>query len=203
MPSRRSTCCSKAAIRRRVSFLPRPASTKRRVSEVSINVQLPELPDAKMLMRRLMRFPQIGSRLSLKEKSAAPPNHRKGCTRESICSCRFGVIFPLRLNAFAGKTIKHSGKEAIGPWFVEIDRAGRRGGAERVPAARCARTGQVTEFPISPCRILLFAARRAHSIILGARPMTFLVFCVSCTRSRGNPGGAKSFGPLLGKAHRS
>ena len=59
MPSRCSTDCSITASRRSVSFLPRPASTSRRVDDVSSNVQLPELPDARMLTRRLMRSPRI------------------------------------------------------------------------------------------------------------------------------------------------
>src|SRR4029077_3145998 len=57
MPSRRSTECASAARRRSVSRFPRPASTSRRVREVSSKVQLPELPDARMLTRRLMDSP--------------------------------------------------------------------------------------------------------------------------------------------------
>jgi hypothetical protein len=45
------------ASRRRVSRLPSPASTSSRVREVWSKVQLPELPDARMLTRRLMDPP--------------------------------------------------------------------------------------------------------------------------------------------------
>src|SRR5690348_5005981 len=57
MPSRRSIECASAASRRSVSRFPSPASTSRRVRGVSKSVQLPELPDARMLRRRLMDSP--------------------------------------------------------------------------------------------------------------------------------------------------
>src|SRR5437879_2696746 len=54
MPSWRSNECARTASRRSVSRFPSPASTSRRVREVSSRVQLPELPDARMLTRRLV-----------------------------------------------------------------------------------------------------------------------------------------------------
>src|SRR3984893_9591227 len=57
IPSRRSTEWASAARRRSVSRFPKPASTSRRAREASSKVQLPELPDARMLTRRLMDSP--------------------------------------------------------------------------------------------------------------------------------------------------
>src|ERR1700686_1398646 len=57
MPSRRSTSRPTAARRRSVSFLPRPASTSSRVWSVSSNVQLPELPEPRIVTRRLINSP--------------------------------------------------------------------------------------------------------------------------------------------------
>src|SRR6202521_6399238 len=57
MPSRRSTLRPTAARRRSVSFLPSPASTSSRVWSVSSKVQLPELPEARIVTRRLINSP--------------------------------------------------------------------------------------------------------------------------------------------------
>ena len=57
MPSRRSTSRPTAARRRSVSFLPSPASTSRRVRSVSSSVQLPELPEPRIVTRRLINSP--------------------------------------------------------------------------------------------------------------------------------------------------
>src|SRR6202045_676382 len=56
IPSMCSTVLSTAARRARVSRLPSPASTKRRVRSVSSNVMLPELPDARMETRKPIVF---------------------------------------------------------------------------------------------------------------------------------------------------
>ena len=74
-----------AARRRSVSFLPSPASTSRRVCSVSSNVQLPELPEARIVMRRLIASP--GSRpveshariqAQMRDASAGPTNDQNG-----------------------------------------------------------------------------------------------------------------------------
>ena len=95
MPSRWSSLCSMAASRRNVSRLPSPASTSRRVCEVSSSVQLPELPDARMLTRRLMYSPpghlarRLVSSLPPGAKKLLRPHHRKSAPCASIMEWRF------------------------------------------------------------------------------------------------------------------
>ena len=76
MPSRRSTECARAARRRSVSRFPKPASTSRRVWEVSSKVQLPELPDARMLTRRLMDSPFFNAPSASCRRLGVQPNAR-------------------------------------------------------------------------------------------------------------------------------
>src|SRR5579871_3604461 len=92
MPSRRSTSRPTAARRRNVSFLPRPASTSNRVVSVSSNVQLPELPDPRMVIRRLIKSPGgPGTRASPKnnDKEQAERQSRISRTGFSLFSFAF------------------------------------------------------------------------------------------------------------------
>lgn len=78
MPSSRSTVCSTAAKRAKVSRLPSPASIRSRVLSVSSKVMFPELPDASMDTRKPIAFPQCSS------KKCSPTNflnHRRPTTR--------------------------------------------------------------------------------------------------------------------------
>jgi len=76
MPSSRSTVFASAARRRSVSRFPKPASTSRRVWEVSSKVQLPELPDARMLTRKLMDSPFFNAPSASCRRLGVQPNAR-------------------------------------------------------------------------------------------------------------------------------
>jgi len=56
MPSRRGMLRPSASSRRNSSFLPSPASMSRDVLSVSSSVQLPELPEARTVIRNEMRL---------------------------------------------------------------------------------------------------------------------------------------------------
>src|SRR6266478_5103986 len=62
MPSTRSTLCSTAARRAKVSRLPSPASIRSRVLSVSSKVIFPELPDARMDTLKPIAFPQYSAK---------------------------------------------------------------------------------------------------------------------------------------------
>jgi len=62
-----------ASNRRNISFLPRPASIRRAVCSVSSNVELPELPDARMETLKEMR-PHSSAAQAMIVHSAAKDN---------------------------------------------------------------------------------------------------------------------------------
>src|ERR1700674_1811635 len=76
MPSSRSTLCSTAASRARVSRLPSPASIRRRVLPVSSKVRFPELPDARMDTRKPIAFLQCSQPNFQNHRRAHPCRQR-------------------------------------------------------------------------------------------------------------------------------
>src|SRR3984893_15191899 len=96
MPSRRSTYCSTAAKRARVSRLPSPASIRRRVRSVSSKVMSPEMPDARMEPRKPIAFPQCSSnkfRESWQSAAAASTKKERSIAyRDSVSTGEAGAI---------------------------------------------------------------------------------------------------------------
>src|SRR5712664_1319302 len=95
MPSMWSTVLSTAARRARVSRLPRPASTRRRVRSVSSNVILPELPDARMDTRKPIVFSSVATQTNFQNDGRAP-----GARQQGLRDCNGDILPPQTMEKY-------------------------------------------------------------------------------------------------------
>src|SRR5258707_5399972 len=106
MPSTRSTHCSTAARRARVSRLPSPASIRSRVLSVSSKVIFPELPDASMDTLKPIAFPQCSAKQIFRiiaERTRGVNEIAQELSRNFICSYELTESVPMeRLAGEAG-----------------------------------------------------------------------------------------------------
>src|SRR5713101_5278811 len=95
MPSMWSTVLSTAARRARVSRLPRPASTRRRVRSVSSRVMLPELPDAKMETRKPIVFSPTAAQTNFLNDGRAA-----GARQQGLLDCNSDILPPRTMEKY-------------------------------------------------------------------------------------------------------